>query len=97
MSKSIVCTSLDPINTYIRRDVDLVSELIWNLAEHFREVDGLSDSKAWALALKALKIEPAKWDSALHAHTHAKDAARRDLARFMRRAQACAATYMAEA
>ena len=73
----------------------VLGDAMSDLADHFQTADGMSERKAWALAHTALKIDPAQWRAAGAAHRRAQRAAAADLARFKRKAEALAASYVA--
>ena len=73
----------------------VLGDALSDLAGHFEAADGMTERKAWALAHKALRIDPAQWRAAGAAHRRAQRAAAADLARFKRKAEALAATYTA--
>lgn len=73
----------------------VLGDALSDLAGHFEAADGMTERKAWALAHTALKIDPAQWRAAAAAHRRAQRASAADLARFKRKAEAFAASYVA--
>ena len=50
----------------------VLGDALSDLAGHFEAADGMTERKAWALAHKALRIDPAQWRAAGAAHRRAQ-------------------------
>ncbi len=98
MAHSIISArpaAVNPLASLTFGEFCVLGDAMSDLAGHFETADGMSERKAWALAHKALKIDPAQWRAAGAAHRRAQRAAAADLARFKRKAEAFAASYVA--